>query len=194
MGEVVGGGRINVISELYGVNLAAIGIDKHQLYLHFIGNYALYVNGNALAHTRDLGGRRALAHLGKSRKIWGELHKYAVAFNASHNTRHGLTNLKACGVFFPRAKQLAHAHKYSAAYTVNRLDNGVYPVTHAQSVRGVRDTGNGDAVYGEQGSNAAAYIHKRAKAIKMCDLGRQNVPRAKIGKITHTARSLRFAS
>ncbi len=91
------------------------GVDYYKLNLHFVGNYAFYVDGSYLL------GEYVFLIFRKPREIWSKLNEYSVALNASYNAPNGLALRKTRNVFLLAAEKLPLGNVNSAAL-VNTLD------------------------------------------------------------------------
>ena len=92
-----------------GAGIAFIGVDEDELDLHTLRNYTLYVDCRhssrdvAIAQEGDI-----VAQLCEPCEVWCELDEYSVALDTSYYPCDSLPRGEECGVFLPRAQQLAH--------------------------------------------------------------------------------------
>ena len=115
--------------------------------------------------------------LGKSCKVWGQLHKNAVAFHAAHDTCDRFADTKALRVFRPRAEQLAVAER--DAVLVLHTHHGANIHADREPLLRVVDARNRNGIDGQEGNNTAADIRKRTERLQMRDAHRDHITAGK---------------
>ena len=183
MGHIIG------INEVFGASLRCgffVRIYYDELYFHFFGHYALYVNRTALALLYSL------FKLGKTCKIGGKLNEYAVALYAPYRSRNGLPRRVFRRIFLPRAEKLLGGNVYSAAFSVYALYYYLYFFPWQKSVRRMRYPRYRYRIDGQKRYYSTTYIYKSAKRLKMRYPRRYYIAGDKVRKITARALPLRL--
>ena len=100
---------------------AVDAIDNRKLNLHPVGDNVFNKHRGALANGY------VLAAFRKPRKVRRKLNENAVFLDRTNNSCGSLTGGELCGVFFPSAKKLAVAERYSSKLVgcvfYNRFNN-----------------------------------------------------------------------
>ncbi len=161
----------------------AVGVDEHQLDFHTLGGDTFDVYRDTLPYPLAQMLRFLRSHLGKPRKIRGELHEHAVAFHASYHARDRLSRLKAACVLLPRAKQLAQGDVDALGFIIDALDRHGEPHPAGKAFSGMRDARDGDCIHRQKRRHAASDVQKRAEGLHVCHAGIQDVPRAELTQI-----------
>ena len=153
------------------------GIHDDELDLHALGEDALDVHAGALA------GADTFSVLRQSRQIRRQFHKNPVPLHTAHDPGHRLPSAEPRGVFLPRAKEFLVRECDPPRFRIDLANHGADILPRAETLRRMRDPGDGDCIHGDQGVDAHPDIHKRAEPLQMRHTRLNHISRHQSGNI-----------